>query len=1105
MPARLRRRFRTPGRLAAATITAVSLLAGVAPAHATSQPTTSRLSATASPLTVLTHNTVVIAGAVSPRGAGVVTLQRYSAGRWVQVSHKPVGKTGSYSFAVHTSGTAATTIYRVTRPASATAKALVSKTMHVHVVKTAYKVKAVASHAVAGGTPIVVTGSVSPKAKGTVRLEVLLHGAWHEIASAKLGTKSTYSLHQIEPTGGYALRVRSPLSSTIASGVSPSVKVTVTPPTTAAPTAAITLSGTAVGPGVYSGTVTATAKATAAAGVKSLSYVLDGAAAKPYTAPVPVSAAGSHSLTVTVTDLAGRLASATANWTITPKQVDTPLPSATIALAGSLGAGGVYTSSVTATVTATATALSPLKSVTYALDGGAQTTYTQPLVVSSTGTHTLIVTVTDLLGRVGSASATWQQTTLGPDSTPPTVAVTIAGTGTNGTYTGHVSVSAIVTDAASGVQSVTYTLDGQAPVAYTEPFVVSSNGSHTVTFTATDFAGNVSAPAVRNWTQVSGASQPLVVSTTDQTTLNLSTPRLVFSSYRGGPAAAPRLATLTNFTGTDIHVTGVSFSGADASQFRLTAGQSLPITVPAGATATISVDFNPLDPTGCPTGTTPPASVSIGNVNRSASLVLTLDASGESTATADLAGVNACSVGGNSEPVLDQLLSAFGYTTNTYNGYDRRVIGPSRWVNAPDEIESPYFNAADSAQPVTLTPIAHYGGPNTAASYAATGWYAQGAAMSATSSCSSACKQLWSFPGDPSSSTYNENQKVLPTPNGTTSFTPTGTFGIYSGDFSDVNFSDDSLNIAHSTANTDVPTKHYLHDLRIYPAYGPGHAPIPNTYIVGVDITRVPAYKNNDYQDLVLLLTNAKPATPQGRVLTTSGNNLDLTKGGTVSNTCAVSGFDGVMPSSIGANPCAASNISFTTNGLQIVSTPGQLAEHNQQNALYQTFDASRGAFTIKARVSGSTDQLQHNYQQIGAFFGPDDRNFIKIEAEHNGTPGLTLFYVDNGVGGTVTSTSPANLTSASTLDLVIKGNTQVPDPLPYGDQYHVSGYPLDELTVWYSINGAPLTQIGTTIEFPANVTSWFSRQAKAGILVASPSSATPITATFNSFSIAAG
>jgi hypothetical protein len=278
---------------------------------------------------------------------------------------------------------------------------------------------------------------------------------------------------------------------------------------------------------------------------------------------------------------------------------------------------------------------------------------------------------------------------------------------------------------------------------------------------------------------------------------------------------------------------------------------------------------------------------------------------------------------------------------------------------------------------------------------------------------------------------------------------------------------------------------------------------IPNTYIVGDDLSRVPAYKNNDYQDVVLLLRNAQPATAQGR---TTDQVKDLTTGVTINGDCTGT-FDGVI------GTCDTGKIAATASGLQLTSSgTGQLATDNQVNGLYRTFDASRGAFTVTARVQGSTNQLADDYQQIGAFFGPDSDHFIKIEAEHNGTPGLTLFWNDgHGTGTSAATVHPAGLTSSSTLDLVIKGNTNVADPLPYGDPYGVHDFPLDELTVWYSIDGGALTQIytgtdpSTGIKMPQDVTGWFSRQAKAGILVASPGVGTPITATFSEFDITNG
>jgi hypothetical protein len=218
-----------------------------------------------------------------------------------------------------------------------------------------------------------------------------------------------------------------------------------------------------------------------------------------------------------------------------------------------------------------------------------------------------------------------------------------------------------------------------------------------------------------------------------------------------------------------------------------------------------------------------------------------------------------------------------------------------------------------------------------------------------------------------------------------------------------------------------------------------------------------------------------------------------------------VSGFDGVLPNTAGTQ-CNAGNIAFGANGLTLTSTAGQLANSNQQNALYKTFDATRNGFTVTARLVGPVSQLTNDYQQIGAWFGPDQANFIKVEAEHNGTgdPKLTMFYSEKGVSGTVASVPLPAMTTAGTLDLIIKGNSNVPDPLPYGDTYGVHGFPLDELTVYYSLDGAAPVQVGTVYKAPADVTGWFNRQSRAGILVSNSGSVNPITATFAKFTITA-
>ena len=882
--------------------------------------------------------------------------------------------------------------------------------------------------------------------------------------------------------------------------------VVVTPVDTTAPTVAIGLAGATANAGGYVGDVTASVTAvdeTSGSGVDTVTYQLDGGTTTAYSSPLVVHATGSHTLVVRATDKGGNVGTATATWT--DAAADTMAPTASIALSGTTVSAGVYSGTVTATVTAAdETGGSGLASVSYVLDSGPTLAYTVPLHVTAPGAHTLALTAVDNQGNTTSTSASW--TIQSTDHTAPTASVALAGMLTApSTYSGPVTATVTAADetGGSGLASTTYTLDGGSASAYTSPITVTSAGTHTLTVTVKDSAGNTGT-ASATWSETVTSSTALVVTSPDDAiTANPSTPRLIFSSVRSFADPAPKAFTFANTGSVPLTVSSIAVGGTNASDWILATGQATSITLQPGESQQVSVQFHPADPTGCAGSSDPTA---IGDVDRFATLTYSTDDPATPTGFDLLSGVNSCYVGGNNEPVLDQLLPVLGYTDVVDTQYiDRRYIGPLRYLQNTDEIQSPYFTAANAALPVSLTPLGHYGGANTVP-YQATGWYPQGSAMTSPASiCTTACKSLWQFPADPSSSTYNQNQKLLPTTTtGVTTFTPGGVFGLFSGGGTDVNFSDDGLNVGHTTTGAPLPVPHYLHDMRVYPAYGPGHVLIPNTYIIGIDLSRVPSYKNNDYQDVVLLLRNAQPAVTQAKVVNATNDVTDLTTGGTVSPTCAVTGFDGIMANTAGTQ-CNAANLSFDSTGLTLTSTPGQLADGNQENAIYKSFDASQKAFTVTARVLGPVTALTTNYQQIGAFFGPDQKNFLKVEAEHNGTgdPHLTMFYDVKGTSSTVSTVAVPDITTASTLDLIIQGNTSLPDPLPFGDTYGVHGFPLDVLTVSYSINGGAPVQIGTTTVSPADVPSWFSRNARAGILVANPGAGAPsLTATFTKLAI---
>ncbi|MCJ7697673.1 MAG: immune inhibitor A, partial [Thermoplasmata archaeon] len=79
---------------------------------------------------------------------------------------------------------------------------------------------------------------------------------------------------------------------------------------------------------------------------------------------------------------------------------------------------------------------------------------------------------------------------LGDDLTPPVTTCTLSGDMESGVYVSDVTVTLTATDDSSGVDYTKYKLDNGVWTTYTVPFVVSTNGNHTVLFYSVDNAGN---------------------------------------------------------------------------------------------------------------------------------------------------------------------------------------------------------------------------------------------------------------------------------------------------------------------------------------------------------------------------------------------------------------------------------------------------------------------------------------------------------------------------------------------------------------------------------------------------------------------------------------
>ena len=330
--------------------------------------------------------------------------------------------------------------------------------------------------------------------------------------------------------------------------------------------------------------------------------------------------------------------------------------------------------------------------------------------------------------------------------------------------------------------------------------------------------------AVLGATQVACQPASALRVTTQEDILGL-TSRLVFSTANGIDTGA-RTATLTNTGSSTIRVTGLTIAGDQANQFRLSAGQPTSFSIGPNKSATVRARFTPTS-NGLKFAT-------LTVVNNSACPRYEIR----------LRGVSAFGTVGHTEPQLAQLIRLFGYQTNIgfsggFQATDRDTYG--------DEVVNPYFVRADASRPVRLTPIARY----TGASY--------GNGHSGRTANNSRTKQLmYRFPPDEfvdendgdgvDSSVYTENQKTFPAGNGAFTFSQSAPFGIYGNHsvYTDDRFNQDS-------------TGKIYRNIRVYPAKGEGGARIANAWLLAVDVNTNGADKNYDYQDQLILLTNAKP------------------------------------------------------------------------------------------------------------------------------------------------------------------------------------------------------------------------------------------------------
>ncbi|MFI8523454.1 OmpL47-type beta-barrel domain-containing protein [Promicromonospora sukumoe] len=184
---------------------------------------------------------------------------------------------------------------------------------------------------------------------------------------------------------------------------------------------------------------------------------------------------------------------------------DTTAPTVTAQVAGDQNDDGAYIGSASVSLAADDGDGSGVESVEYDLDGAGYAPYTAPIVLDEPGEHMLEYRATDVAGNV-SEPEMLHVTVVEPDgddTTPPVVTAEVTGDlDPDGAYVGSATLNLTARDPGSGVAGIEYDLDGAGWAAYTEPVVVDAPGEHTVTYRATDNAGNVAEPGSATFTVV---------------------------------------------------------------------------------------------------------------------------------------------------------------------------------------------------------------------------------------------------------------------------------------------------------------------------------------------------------------------------------------------------------------------------------------------------------------------------------------------------------------------------------------------------------------------------------------------------------------------------
>ncbi|MFJ8449698.1 OmpL47-type beta-barrel domain-containing protein [[Kitasatospora] papulosa] len=255
-----------------------------------------------------------------------------------------------------------------------------------------------AAGAYIGQATVTVAATDAGSGVDTVEYAVGADGAWQPYTAPVV----------VNEVGPHSIRYRATDKAGNAAAEKKADFAVAAPPTDdgTAPETSATVSGEKDDAGAYLGmaTVTVTASDTGS-GVNTIEYAIgaDGAW-QPYTAPVMVHEAGTHSVRYRATDRSGNVAAEkSVDFTVAepPSQDRTP-PETAVVVSGDKNSDGAFITSAKATVTAT-DADSGVDKVEYSLDGGPYLAYSAPVVVDRVGHHTFAHRATDKAGNTSQA------------------------------------------------------------------------------------------------------------------------------------------------------------------------------------------------------------------------------------------------------------------------------------------------------------------------------------------------------------------------------------------------------------------------------------------------------------------------------------------------------------------------------------------------------------------------------------------------------------------------------------------------------------------------------------------------------------------------------